>query len=150
MGIFIDTSDIKEIAKFHKMGILRGVTTNPSLMSKLGLTGMAGVKKCAIDIAKLVEPLPVSVELFATKKADMIAQAVVPAFTHCHSGSLNQLPPRSLMRMLLSTPPSGLYFMAGRVAGFLSDPGNTRAEIKVSRILSVSFVEAAMENEKRS
>jgi transaldolase len=39
MAIFLDTSKINEIEKYHKMGIIRGVTTNPTIMLKDGITG---------------------------------------------------------------------------------------------------------------
>jgi len=40
--IFPDTSGIKQIEKYHKMGIIRAVTTNPTIMLKDGITG--GIK----------------------------------------------------------------------------------------------------------
>ena len=60
MSIFIDSSIMSEIEKYHKMGIIRGVTTNPTIMYKDGVTGgMAGIKERSIQIAKLVDPYPV-------------------------------------------------------------------------------------------
>lgn len=76
MAIFLDSSKIEEIRKYHAMGLLRGVTTNPTILLKEGITGgMAGVKARIIEIAKLIAPLPVSVEVTVNDKAGMIAQA---------------------------------------------------------------------------
>jgi len=45
------------------MGVLRGVTTNPTILLKEGVTGgMAGVKARIIEVAKLMDPYPVSVK----------------------------------------------------------------------------------------
>jgi len=77
MSIFLDSSKPEEIRKYHKMGIIRGVTTNPSIMFKDGVTGgMQGIKKRSIEIAKILDPYPVSVEVMTNKKADMIKQAI--------------------------------------------------------------------------
>jgi len=64
MALFLDTGDIEVIKKYHKMGIIRGVTTNPTILFKGGVTGgMEGVKKRSIEIANLIAPLPLSVEI---------------------------------------------------------------------------------------
>lgn len=76
MAIFLDSSKISEIKKYHKMGILRGVTTNPTIMFKDGVTGgMNGIKKRSIEIAELLKPYPVSVEVMTNDKKGMIEQA---------------------------------------------------------------------------
>ena len=76
MAIFLDSSKISEIEKYHKMGIIRGVTTNPTIMFKDGVTGgMEGIKKQSIEIARLIAPYPVSVEVMTNKKDEMIKQA---------------------------------------------------------------------------
>ncbi|MBT6112692.1 MAG: transaldolase [Candidatus Marinimicrobia bacterium] len=77
MAIFIDTGKIEEIQKYHEMGIIRGVTTNPTILVKDGVTGgMAGVKKRSIEIAKLIDPLPLSVEVTSNDTQKMLDQAV--------------------------------------------------------------------------
>lgn len=77
MAIFIDSSIISEIEKYHKMGIIRGVTTNPTIMYKDGVTGgMNGIKERSIQIAKLVNPYPVSVEVMTNEPQKMIEQAI--------------------------------------------------------------------------
>ncbi len=46
MSIFIDSSKISDIEKYHKLGIINGVTTNPTIMVNDGVTGgMKGIKK---------------------------------------------------------------------------------------------------------
>ena len=39
MPIFLDTADVNEIKRFHRMGIIRGVTTNPTILLKEGVRG---------------------------------------------------------------------------------------------------------------
>ena len=76
MAIFLDTSKIKEIEKYHKMGIIRGVTTNPTIMFRDGITGgMAGIKQQVVKIAKMIFPYPVSVEVTTNDPGEMIRQA---------------------------------------------------------------------------
>jgi transaldolase len=76
MPIFLDSSIISEIEKYHKMGIIRGVTTNPTIMLKDGVKGgMAGIKKRSIEIAELIAPYPVSVEVTTNEREGMIKQA---------------------------------------------------------------------------
>lgn len=77
MAIFLDSSDIDEIRRFHKMGIIRGVTTNPTIMFKDGLTGgLDGIKQRALEIAELIKPYPVSVEVTTNDRKGMIDQAI--------------------------------------------------------------------------
>ncbi|MGK5091532.1 transaldolase family protein [Deltaproteobacteria bacterium TL4] len=75
-GLFIDTGRIAEIKKYHAMGIIRGVTTNPTILLKDGVTGgMEGIRKRTIEIAKLIDPLPLSVEVTTNDRQGMIEQA---------------------------------------------------------------------------
>lgn len=77
MALFLDTGDIKEIKKYLSMGIIQGVTTNPSILFKCGVTGgMNGIKKRSIEIAKLIEPFSLSVEVTNNDPKKMIEQAV--------------------------------------------------------------------------
>ena len=76
MPIFLDSGKCSEVEKFMKMGIIRGVTTNPTILLKDGVTGgMEGVKKQSIEIARLIHPYPLSVEVTTNDKVKMIAQA---------------------------------------------------------------------------
>ena len=75
-GIFLDTGKLDEIQKYHALGIIRGVTTNPSILVKDGVTGgWAGIEKQIKAIAGLVDPLPVSVEVTVNEWAEMLDQA---------------------------------------------------------------------------
>jgi len=72
MEIFIDSANITEIEKWLKMGIADGVTTNPSIMLNDGVYDMeAGAK----EIARLIHPRPISVEVTTNDLDEMIAQA---------------------------------------------------------------------------
>ncbi|AFM12573.1 fructose-6-phosphate aldolase [Turneriella parva] len=63
MEFFIDTADVAEIKAAHELGILDGVTTNPSLIAKTGKPFKAVVK----EICAIVDG-PVSAEVVATEK----------------------------------------------------------------------------------
>jgi transaldolase len=76
MAIFVDSGNIAEIRKFMKMGILRGVTTNPTILLKDGLTGgMPEIKKRAVEITETIYPYPLSIEVTTNDKDLMIEQA---------------------------------------------------------------------------
>ncbi|MFM2267740.1 MAG: hypothetical protein RL757_1181 [Bacteroidota bacterium] len=75
MQFFIDTANIEQIKEAKDFGILDGVTTNPSLMAKEGITGAANIMKHYVKIAKLVgDELPVSAEVIATDFKGMIEE----------------------------------------------------------------------------
>jgi len=77
MAIFLDTGKIEEIKKYYEMGIIRGVTTNPTILIKDGITGgMEGVKNRSIEIANLIDPLPLSVEVTSNDPPKMLYQAI--------------------------------------------------------------------------
>jgi transaldolase len=72
MKFFIDTANMNEITKWMDMGVIDGVTTNPSIMLKDGIYDVdAGGKK----IAKLVSPMPVSLEVTTDDLPKMLVQA---------------------------------------------------------------------------
>ena len=72
MEIFIDSASITDIEKWLNMGVIDGVTTNPSIMFKDGVyDAEAGAKK----IAALVHPRPISVEVTTNDLNEMVAQA---------------------------------------------------------------------------
>lgn len=76
MAIFLDTGRVEEIEKFLKMDIIRGVTTNPTILLKSGITGgMKGIKERSIEIANLIAPYPLSVEVTSKDPHEMIDQA---------------------------------------------------------------------------
>ncbi|OGW92378.1 MAG: transaldolase [Omnitrophica bacterium RIFCSPHIGHO2_02_FULL_63_14] len=76
MGIFLDTGNLDEIRKYHVLGVIRGVTTNPTILVKDGVVGgWKGVEQRCRQIARLVAPLPVSVEVTSNDEPDMLRQA---------------------------------------------------------------------------
>lgn len=102
MAIFVDSGDINEITTFNKMGILRGVTTNPTILLRDGVKGgMGQIKKRTIKIAEIIHPYPLSVEVTSNDKDEMIRQArqfakwadniVVKITIHGPNGELDNL-----------------------------------------------------------
>jgi transaldolase len=69
MIFFIDSADVKEIAELYETGIIDGVTTNPSLMSKVG----GDFYKVAKEICAIVDG-PVSLEVSAEHYSDMLEE----------------------------------------------------------------------------
>lgn len=76
MKIFIDSADLDEIEKYLSWGICDGVTTNPTICFRCGVTGgMTGIKERTLKIAQLIKPRPVSVEVTSDKIPEVISQA---------------------------------------------------------------------------
>lgn len=76
MAIFLDSGSIEEIKKYLKLGIIRGVTTNPTILLRDGVRGgMHGVKQRSIEIANLIAPYPLSVEVTTNDPKGMLDQA---------------------------------------------------------------------------
>ena len=71
--IFCDIADIKLIRKFNKKKIVKGFTTNPSLMRKAGANNYKNYSK---KILQLVKKKPISLEVFADNNNEMIAQGM--------------------------------------------------------------------------
>ena len=69
--IFCDIADISTIAKFNKKNIVKGFTTNPSLMRKAGAKDYASYAKQILNICK---KKPISFEVFADDQKTMIDQ----------------------------------------------------------------------------
>jgi transaldolase len=81
MKFFIDTANLDEIREANDMGILDGVTTNPSLMAKEGITGADRILKHYVDICNIVDG-DVSAEVIATDYAGMIKEGENLAALH--------------------------------------------------------------------
>ena len=76
MKIFIDSANIDEVRKYIMWGLCQGVTTNPSICLKCGVKGgMEGIKKRTIEIARLINPLPVSAEVTSDDMEEVMTQA---------------------------------------------------------------------------
>jgi transaldolase len=74
MQFFIDTANLDQIREANELGILDGVTTNPSLMAKEGIKGRNSILKHYVDICEIVDG-PVSAEVLSTNYDGMIAEA---------------------------------------------------------------------------
>ena len=75
MKFFIDTANIDQIKEAHDMGILDGVTTNPSLMAKEGISGHENVFNHYRKICEIVDG-DVSAEVISTDFDGMIKEAM--------------------------------------------------------------------------
>ncbi|MBT8235112.1 MAG: transaldolase family protein, partial [Bacteroidia bacterium] len=73
MKFFIDTANLDQIAEAQALGVLDGVTTNPSLMAKEGITGRNNILKHYVDICNIVDG-DVSAEIIATTFKEMIKE----------------------------------------------------------------------------
>jgi transaldolase len=81
MKFFIDTANLAEIKEANDLGILDGVTTNPSLMAKEGITGTSNILKHYVDICNVVDG-DVSAEVIATDFEGMIREGEILAELH--------------------------------------------------------------------
>lgn len=81
MKFFIDTANLAQIKEAHELGILDGVTTNPSLMAKEGVKGDEAIRNHYKAICELVDG-DVSAEVFSTDFESMVAEGKVLAAIH--------------------------------------------------------------------
>jgi transaldolase len=81
MKFFIDTANLNQIKEAQDLGVLDGVTTNPSLMAKEGITGHDNIMKHYVDICNIVEG-DVSAEVIATDFDGMIREGEALAELH--------------------------------------------------------------------
>lgn len=81
MKFFIDTANLTEIKEANDLGILDGVTTNPSLMAKEGITGNDNIIKHYLDICDIVDG-PVSAEVIATDFQGIVKEGEYLATLH--------------------------------------------------------------------
>lgn len=81
MKFFIDTANLAQIKEAQDMGVLDGVTTNPSLMAKEGITGAANITKHYVDICNIVTG-DVSAEVIATDYDNIIKEGEALAKLH--------------------------------------------------------------------
>ena len=70
MKIFIDTANVEEIRKAHRLGVISGVTTNPSLIAKEGRNFVEVVR----EICAIVDG-PISAEVTSIQAEGMVAEA---------------------------------------------------------------------------
>jgi transaldolase len=81
MKFFIDTANLDQIRDAQELGVLDGVTTNPSLMAKEGITGRNNILKHYVDICNIVDG-DVSAEVIATDLKGMIKEGEELAELH--------------------------------------------------------------------
>src|SRR5690606_23074401 len=72
MKFFVDSADVKEIRELNELGLLDGVTTNPSLILKSG----GKISEVTKQICDIVDG-PVSAEVAATEYSEMMREAEV-------------------------------------------------------------------------
>ena len=81
MKFFIDTANLEQIKEAQDLGILDGVTTNPSLMAKEGIKGQAAILKHYVDICNLVTG-DVSAEVISTDFEGIVKEGEALAKLH--------------------------------------------------------------------
>ena len=81
MKFFIDTANVDQIKEAQDLGVLDGVTTNPSLMAKEGITGRENILQHYKDICDIVDG-DVSAEVIATDFENMISEGTELANLH--------------------------------------------------------------------
>lgn len=81
MKFFIDTANLAQIKEAAELGILDGVTTNPSLMAKEGIQGEAAVRQHYKTICELVDG-DISAEVISTDYATMVEEGKKLAAIH--------------------------------------------------------------------
>ena len=81
MKFFIDTANLDQIKEAQDLGVLDGVTTNPSLMAKEGIKGEKNIKQHYVDICDIVDG-DVSAEVIATDFDGMISEGEGLAALH--------------------------------------------------------------------
>ena len=81
MKFFIDTANLDQIKEAQSLGILDGVTTNPSLMAKEGIKGKSNIAKHYIEICNIVDG-DVSAEVISTDLQGMIKEGEELAKLH--------------------------------------------------------------------
>ncbi len=82
MKFFIDTANLDQIREAKDLGILDGVTTNPSLMAKEGISGTDRVMKHYVDICEIVGDGDVSAEVISTDFEGMVREGEALAALH--------------------------------------------------------------------
>ena len=81
MKFFIDTANLEQIKEAQSLGILDGVTTNPSLMAKEGIKGKSNIAIHYVEICNIVDG-DVSAEVISTDLQGMIKEGEELAKLH--------------------------------------------------------------------
>lgn len=83
MKFFLDTANLEEIREARDLGVIDGVTTNPSLVAKTGCPDREGFKKLIHEICEVVQG-PVSAEAVSTDAENLLEEARELARIHEH------------------------------------------------------------------
>lgn len=81
MKFFIDTANLDQIKEANELGVLDGVTTNPSLMAKEGIKGEAAIMQHYKTICEMVDG-DISAEVLSTSFEDIVAEGKKLAAIH--------------------------------------------------------------------
>ncbi|MFM9019729.1 MAG: fructose-6-phosphate aldolase [Sediminibacterium sp.] len=81
MKFFVDTANLAQIKEANDLGILDGVTTNPSLMAKEGIKGEAAINQHYLTICEMVQG-DISAEVLSTDFASMVEEGKKLAAIH--------------------------------------------------------------------
>lgn len=81
MEFFVDTASLNQIKEAYDLGVLDGVTTNPSLMAKEGISGEKNIIQHYLDICQIVDG-PVSAEVISTDFEGMVKEGEKLAALH--------------------------------------------------------------------
>lgn len=82
MKFFIDTANLDQIKEAQDLGVLDGVTTNPSLMAKEGISGAQNILDHYVNICNIVKGGDISAEVIATDYKGIIAEGEKLAALH--------------------------------------------------------------------
>lgn len=74
MELFLDTANLDEIRQAVRMGVISGVTTNPSLAAKEGVGELRNYRQLVQEIARIVDG-PISAEVLSTSYKEMVSEA---------------------------------------------------------------------------
>lgn len=81
MQIFLDTASVEEIQQASRLGVLSGVTTNPSLAAKEGISDFSDYRDAILEIASIIDG-PISAEVVALEAEAMIEEGTEIASWH--------------------------------------------------------------------
>lgn len=123
MKIFIDTANLDEIKQAHELGVISGITTNPSLIAKEGKDFFEMLK----EIIAIVGDIPISAEVVSMKSAEMVEQgkklaaigpSIVVKVPMCEEGlkatkQLTALGIKTNVTLIFSSPQALLAARAG-------------------------------------
>ncbi len=82
MKFFVDTANLDQIREAYDLGVLDGVTTNPSLMAKEGITGQQNILEHYVKICEIAGDGDVSAEVIATDYEGIIREGEILAELH--------------------------------------------------------------------